>query len=344
MPVNFLTEEQRSRYGRFNADPDEGQLSGFFHLDAAARRRAMACRGAGNQLGYGLQLGTARFLGAFLPDPEQAPAVVVDYVAEQLGLDHDDLKGYGTREARWDHQDQIRRAYGYSDFDAWQWFALARWLYVRCRLGNERPIVLFDHATARLVEAKVLLPGVSTLERLVAAVRERAETRLWRQLSGVPDDAEREHLLGLLTVPEGSRVTGLDRLRRAPTSFHAKGLIGAIDRYIELDGYRGPDWEVRKRTIPPGRIAELVRYAKAVRAAAVADLTPDRNIATLVAFAASMPTVAADEALEVFDLLMDDLARAAAAGVVRERARTLRDLDAAALLLAQAWRAVTGAA
>lgn len=74
MPVNFLTEEQRSRYGRFNADPDEGQLGGFFHLDAAARRRAMACRGAGNQLGYGLQLGTARFLGAFLPDPEQAPS------------------------------------------------------------------------------------------------------------------------------------------------------------------------------------------------------------------------------------------------------------------------------
>lgn len=112
--------------------------------------------------------------------------MVVDYVAEQLGLDPDDLKGYGSREARWDHQDQIRRAYGYSDFDAWQWFALARWLYVRCRLGNERPIVLFDHATARLAEAKVLLPGVSTLERLAAAVRERAETRLCGSCPGFP--------------------------------------------------------------------------------------------------------------------------------------------------------------
>jgi hypothetical protein len=66
----------------------------------------MACHGPRNQLGYGLQLGTARFLGTFLPDPEQAPAIVVDYVAEQLGLDPADLKGYGVREARWDHQSQ----------------------------------------------------------------------------------------------------------------------------------------------------------------------------------------------------------------------------------------------
>ncbi|PRX48065.1 hypothetical protein B0I32_14121 [Nonomuraea fuscirosea] len=28
------------------------QLGGFFHLDAAARRRAMACNGARNQVGF----------------------------------------------------------------------------------------------------------------------------------------------------------------------------------------------------------------------------------------------------------------------------------------------------
>jgi hypothetical protein len=42
MPVNFLTEDQRSRWGRFNEAPDLTQLGGFFHLEAADRRRAMA--------------------------------------------------------------------------------------------------------------------------------------------------------------------------------------------------------------------------------------------------------------------------------------------------------------
>ncbi|MFI7461334.1 DUF4158 domain-containing protein [Nonomuraea sp. NPDC049646] len=59
----------------------------------ADRRRAMAANGARNQLGWAVQLGTARFLNCFLEDPEDVPAVVVDYVAEQLCLDPSVLKG-----------------------------------------------------------------------------------------------------------------------------------------------------------------------------------------------------------------------------------------------------------
>ncbi|WP_327286778.1 DUF4158 domain-containing protein [Streptomyces sp. NBC_01198] len=110
MPVAFLTEEQRRSYGTFSASPDDGQLAGYFLLDRDARRRAMTCRGARSQLGYGVQLGTVRFLGAFLDDPERAPAVVVDYVAGQFGLDPRALAGYGSERTRWDHQNAIKKS------------------------------------------------------------------------------------------------------------------------------------------------------------------------------------------------------------------------------------------
>ncbi|MFI1062109.1 MULTISPECIES: hypothetical protein [Streptomyces] len=57
-----------------------------------------------------------------------------------------------------------------------------------------------------------------------------------------------------------------------------------------------------------------------------------------------MPQIAADEAIEVLDLVMGDLIRSSSTKMTKQRLRTLKDLDAAAILLRQAWIAVCGAA
>lgn len=48
-------------------------------------------------LGCAVQLSTLRFLGTFLPEPTQVPAVVAQTMATQLGIDLNELAGYRKR-------------------------------------------------------------------------------------------------------------------------------------------------------------------------------------------------------------------------------------------------------
>ncbi|MEU7458359.1 DUF4158 domain-containing protein [Streptosporangium roseum] len=201
----------------------------------------------------------------FLADPEDVPAVVVDYVAEQLGLDASALKGYGEKEARWDHQKQIREAYGFEVFEEHA-FALACWIYRRAWSNSERPIVLLDLLTHRLVEAEILLPGISTVERLVSEIRERVALRQYKILASLPSPDQKGALEELVTVAEGRRISGLDRLRKSPTDVSGAGVGKALERDVELRGLGASAWDLS--AVPAGKVAALALPGRPAQAAA----------------------------------------------------------------------------
>ena len=186
-------------------------------------------------------------------------------------------------------------------------------------------------ATARLVEQKVLLPGVTVLARLVARVRDRAAARLWHLLAALPTPEQRARLEALVQVPAGGRQTALDRLRHAPTRVSGPGLVQALQRVDEFRALGVS--EVPLAHVPPGRLKALARYAATARAQAIARMPDERRLATLLAFAQGFEVIALDDALDLFDLLMSDLTREATTQGQKTRVRTLRDLDAAALQL-----------
>ncbi|WP_233096219.1 DUF4158 domain-containing protein [Alicyclobacillus sp. SO9] len=336
MPVDFLTPEQERRYGRMIEEPTPEQLARYFWLDDRDHHLVTQHRGSHNQLGFAIQLGTVRFLGTFLTDPTDVPISVVRYVASQLQMANTRVfERYRGSESRWDHTAEIRKAYGYRDFpDQPHHFEFVRWLYHHAWLTAERPSVLFDLATARCVEKKVLLPGVTILARLIAQIRDRVATRLWRLLAQVPNYSERNRLEQLLTAKVSSRQTELDHLRRPPTNLTAKGMLEGLERLAVVRSYGGTTWDLSH--IPVGRLHTLARFAAAARAQAISRMSLERQLATLVAFANVFAITAQDDLLELFDRLMTELLAKTQQEGKRARLRTIRDLDAAARQLREA--------
>ncbi len=72
---------------------------------------------------------------------------------------------------------------------------------------------MFDFATAWLLQNKVLLPGATTLVRLISEIRERANQRLWKKLAALPNKWQAAQVMELLVIPEGQRVSPLEQLK-----------------------------------------------------------------------------------------------------------------------------------
>src|SRR6266702_2097827 len=340
VPVEFLTPEQRSRYGCYVGEPSPEQLALYFHLDDRDRALLEPRRHAHTRLGFALQLCTVRFLGTFLSDPTDVPHNVVLTLASQLNVaDLTVLSRYREGQMRYDHVHKIMQEYGYQDFASQpEHFRFLRWLYTRAWWSEERLTVLFDLAMAHLIDRKVLLPGVSVLERAVSSVREHATTRLWQLLAQLPTPRQVALLETLLVVPEGERQTPLDRLRRAPARVSGPALVQALHRVDAIRLFEMENLDLS--FVPRGRLKALARHAATALVQHLCLLTQDRRLATLLAFTFTYLAVVHDDALDLFDALMHTALSTATREGQQERLRTMHDLDAAAQVLSEACQIV----
>jgi len=333
MSSRFLSDDQRARYGRYAGNPNDEQLARHFHLDAADRELVGQMRGTHNRIGFAVQLGTARFLGAFLDDPTQTPSAVITTMARQLGeAPTPCLASYRDSRQRWRHAATIREHYGFRDLeeDRAAGFRLTRWLYVLCWTGDDRPGLLFDRATTWLLAHKVLLPGITTLERLIGRVRHRATLRLWHCLTHTLTDEQRQKLVALVTFDDDACDT-LEDLRATPKRRSPAELLRHLER---IDTIRSHGLGLTPSTdLPAGPLGRLARNARTTKPANLAALHEPRRTATLAALFQTLEATALDDAVELFDALATDIVTQAEEAHRKSRLRSLRDLDAAAIML-----------
>ncbi|MCY1649300.1 Tn3 family transposase [Streptomyces sp. NPDC048212] len=341
MPVEFLTDEQAEAYGRFVEEPTRPELERFFFLDDVDRDLIALRRTQHHQLGFAVQMCTVRYVGRFLvDDPLDVPWSVVEYLAGQLGIDDPScVKRYTERrQTAYDHAWEIRDAYGYHQFEDREWGRKFRaLLHGRAWTHAEGPVALFNQAVGWLRRNRVLLPGASVLAKQVAAVRSVTEKRLYATVANAARRADASlpaDLVALLEVPEGRRISELERLRRPPTRTTGTGMAKALERMDEISAFHLG--RVKLDKVPPNRLATLARVGLGSKAP-ILERTPEpRRTALLASVVRQLEASAIDDALDLFTLLMQVKLISAA------RRATDRDWMAARGQVAKAYRMVDG--
>ncbi|MFI0451557.1 DUF4158 domain-containing protein [Actinomadura sp. 6N118] len=242
-------------------------------------------------------------LGTFLEDPVDVPRVVVDYAAEQLGIDDAScIKEYAERgPTQYEHTTEIGGLLEFRDFVDVEDEVGA---FVASRVAKTRDSrrELFDRAVLWLVEERVLLPGITTLARLVRQVqRDTLEKVNVAVVAPTPVHTRRE-LIAALEVPDGKRVSTLEWMRTPVVKLTGTGQVESLDRASYVLGLG--TGAVDLSAVAPVKLAELASYGLHAKAPKIKNLKGERRVATLVATVRHLERSSVDDALLLFDLLM----------------------------------------
>ncbi|MDN6125720.1 MAG: Tn3 family transposase [Lactiplantibacillus plantarum] len=323
--------------GNFAGAPSTDQLRLYFQLTDFDRDLIKEMRSAATQLGFAVQLGSVRFLGTFPNDLQQVPQAVIDYLASQLSLSALSFTQYTRRMTISQHQNLIRQRYHYCNFtDPTINQSLTAWLLKRAKYTNETNQLLSDMLLKKCLDEKILLPGITTFERFVSQTIELAADQTDQAIAAIPTVREVHQLRNLLTAVEtpvyGATIR-LDVLRKPLMDESRKEIQRGFQRLRQFGQFPTETWQLA--TIPEGKLKQLAKYAFNAKASLIKRMNPTRQTALLVAFVYEYRKRAMDEQLLALSRFYETLFKRAKNKETKERMRTLKDLDQAALPLAK---------
>ena len=304
----ILTDRQRSAL--FDLPVDEPSLRKHYTLADDDLQHIGQRRRGENRLGFALQLCALRHPGRALQPGELIPSAVVEFIGAQLGVAVEALLPYAARrQTRQEHMTALRSIYGYRAFAGRGARHLKDWLDGQAEEARSNA-----ELARRLVEEcrrrQIILPAVSTLERLCANAAVAADRSVEERIADRLDAAARTALDGLLSETLETRVTRFVWLRQFEPGNNAAVAGRLLDR-LEFLQRLGLSERIIE-DLPSHRVTRLRRQGERHFADGLREMLDSRRLAILAVCAVEWQAGVADTLIETHDRIVGRIWREAA--------------------------------
>lgn len=202
MPTReVLTPAQRADFLIIPDDIPAREIERNYTFAHEELKRIREKRRPHNRLGFVVQWAYLRFPGRSWESEELPPEPVLIHIAEQVGVAPTELSSYakGRDTTRREHLREAIEAGGFQSYDGNSQRELIAWL-LPTALSTDSGIKLVEALVREMQSRRIVLPALSTLERLAWEVRHKAQNQVIHALTKDLTSEQKARLDALLHI------------------------------------------------------------------------------------------------------------------------------------------------
>lgn len=294
----LLTDEQRLEFTRIPPNIDDWEIAKHYTFSEKDKEVINRRRRDYNRLGFGVQLGMLRNPGWALTSFDDIPEPVLEYIAEQIGVNANEIFQYSDRvSTRIEHLQELRDEYGYRNFTGEDSETLFGML-LSAAMENDNVTHLMNTAIESLRRKKIILPGITTIERILHDAKIKAEYSVFERINTSITDSQRVLMDDLVSSRDEDNNTKLGWLR---TDFGYPSPKTFREVILRLEEVRSMDLVLDTNGIHPNRIRQLSRLGESYEPYAFRRFDEKKRYAILAVYLNELSQTLVDKAIEIHE-------------------------------------------
>lgn len=231
----ILSNQERIFLSQFPEEINREEIIVNYDYSEEDLNLIMIRRREHNKLGFALQLGVLRHTGKTLNSFDKIPEIIISYVSMKLGIDETIFPAYYSRENTiLEHLDEIRKIYGYSNFDDNAIVKIEK-LLGTLMFKSEDPVQLIQQSMFALKREKIIIPRITTLEKIVAKCLIENDERVFSQIVYTLSDSQKKQLEEFLVLKENETITKLEWLKENTGNSNAEEFLLTSQKLKEIN-------------------------------------------------------------------------------------------------------------